>query len=250
MRKYLIAGALIGLITFLALGMAIAAVPSRQVSQTTDQFLLTHVAGLETRVTSLERVPPIPASATQSPTATRTPSNTPTLASTAQNPTQEILTASFTATNTSFPHTNTPTRTRTATPIPTIAGATLLPTSTPLAWLEWDYRCPMLTTTNLTLRTAPSTFATSAGVLPAGSTITIYPNQSSVFVYSLATTPPAAYDWWYVRVGDNDADPYNDLYAVFAKVVTADQTPPNTTPRILEYFMNPVDQPCTPTLLR
>lgn len=239
-RKHLVSGALIALISFLALVMLIGASPLLQDGQHRHFYLETAIAQerLERQSTDTEQdarialalatrqVLPSPTPITLTPTTAPTWTNTPTVTRTPQGipftPTQETLTTPFSATPTFSHAINTMTPTRVNTPVAT----------SPLP--DANYTCRIITTSALTRRLTPSPSAQSLGVVPTETTLTIHPYDGSI---AFGTT------FWYVRVADSSGGGW----LLYARIDPAAGT---LEPRVTEGYMLPVDPLCIPALLR
>lgn len=168
------------------------------------------------------------------------PSQTPTLATTRIIPTS-FGTSIYPTQGTPPPptqenimtpsQTSAPTHTRTPSPTPTTGNVP--------PYLEPGYTCRVRLTSNLTRRETPSPGAGSLGILNADTVVTIYPYDGSVPFSSTDLS------WWYVRVAAVNGVP-SEGWLAFARVR---QTAPLVY-EIIDSFMEPVDFPCAPVLLR
>lgn len=188
-------------------------------NRATDAKQSTEIAALQ----ATNQVIPSPTLITSSPTKTITPQ------STVPTPTQEDA---RTPSNTPFA-TFTPTRTFTP-------SNTQIATRPP--FLDPDFTCRIVTTSNLTKRLTPSPTAENLGVLPAGSNVLIAPYQGSI---PYTTTN----GYFYVPVMENREIAY---YILYARTSPPSLATPNVTPQILETFLSSADPniPCIPLIIR
>lgn len=212
-----------------------ASLPPGAALDATLNALSTQVSGLEARVAVLESSPVVQPTATPTATVTPTATRTPTATNTQAvpfTPTPEGLTSTFTRTPTFALGTNTPTRTHTPAPVGT-ASPTLLPA------LDINYTCQMQTTTALTRRLTPSPSATSLGVVPAGTTVTVYPYRGTILYSTNAS-------YWYLEIHENSGGGY----LAYGQVAAPSEATPGITPPLISVWMQPASFPCIPLIVR